>query len=84
MKQIIIASYSFIAAVIGAGFASGQEIMCYFVRFGKLGFPGIVIFAAVFAVFSFSVMCACKKLGILTENEKTSIKLAEIVIHWEQ
>lgn len=66
LKQIIIASYSFIAAVIGAGFASGQEIMCYFVRFGKLGFPGIVIFAAVFAVFSFSVMCACKKLGILT------------------
>lgn len=69
MKQIIIASYSFIAAVIGAGFASGQEIMCYFVRFGRLGFIGIAVFAAVFAVFSFSVMYSCKKLGILSFDE---------------
>ena len=56
MKQILIASYSLIAAVSGAGFASGQEIMCYFARFGRAGILGIAVFAAVFALFSFAVM----------------------------
>ena len=66
MKMIIIASYSYIAAVIGAGFASGQEIMCYFVRFGRYGALGILCFAMIFAIFSFSVMYACKLLNIST------------------
>lgn len=49
----------FIGTVIGAGFASGQEIMQFFTRFGKMGIlmlllTGIVFSAAGYAVFYIS------------------------------
>lgn len=64
MKKIILASYSFIAAFIGAGFASGQEIICYFVSFGRYGFIGVILSAFVFTVFSYAVMSVCRRLEI--------------------
>ena len=59
MKDILLVSYSFIAALIGAGFASGQEIMCYFVRFGRMGIIGIIITSLFFAVYIYSVLSVC-------------------------
>lgn len=64
VKKIILASYSFIAAFIGAGFASGQEIMCYFVDFGRYGFIGVIISAVTFTIFSYAVMSMCSRLDI--------------------
>ena len=62
MKNIFIAAYAYIAALIGAGFASGQEILCYFNRFGSNGFYGVIIAALIFAVFSYIIFYACIRI----------------------
>lgn len=59
LKNIFIAAYAYIAALIGAGFASGQEILCYFNRFGRYGFYGIIIAALTFAVFAYIIFYTC-------------------------
>lgn len=63
MKKIIIASYSFIAAIIGAGFASGQEILSFFVIYGKWGIAGIIISVLIFGSFAYFVIHESKKIG---------------------
>lgn len=41
---------TYIGAVMGAGFASGQEIQQFFARFGKWGLAGIALSAILFAL----------------------------------
>lgn len=57
-------SYAYIAALIGAGFASGQEILCYFTVFGRKGLYGVVIAAIIFALFAYSVL----RTAVLTNS----------------
>lgn len=59
MKNIIIVSFSIVAALIGAGFASGQEILCYFVAFGRNGIWGLLFATLFFGLFIFSVLIFC-------------------------
>ncbi len=61
MLNVIIASCSIVAALIGAGFASGQEILCYFVVFGRNGVWGLLAATLFFGVFIFSVLSFCNK-----------------------
>ena len=41
LKRAIGISMAFIGVVVGAGFASGQEAMQFFVAFGKWGLWGL-------------------------------------------
>src|SRR3546814_2577630 len=41
-------SIAFVGVVVGAGFASGQEIMQFFTSFGMVGLVGAVISGALF------------------------------------
>lgn len=59
MKNILIAAYAFAAALIGAGFASGQEILSYFVKYGKFGIIGITVTGLLFMLFSFIILTGC-------------------------
>lgn len=61
MISILIVSYSIIAAIIGAGFASGQEMLLYFVCFKKYGAIGIIVTAASFTYFVYTVLNTCIK-----------------------
>ncbi|PIC68439.1 hypothetical protein CSV71_12145 [Sporosarcina sp. P21c] len=49
MKKILRMGSAFIGIIVGAGFASGNEIMTYFTSFGYLGMIGAVICTALFA-----------------------------------
>lgn len=69
MLNIIIASCSIVAALIGAGFASGEEILCYFVVFGKHGVWGLTAVSLFFALFILSVLIYCIKNRITTYSE---------------
>lgn len=42
--------FSIIGALIGAGFASGQEMYLFFYRFGKLGILGLVLCSALIGI----------------------------------
>ena len=47
-------AFVFVGTVIGAGFASGQEVLQFFVRYGSSGILGIFI-----AVSFFTLLCTC-------------------------
>lgn len=56
MKNDLTVSGVYIASVIGAGFASGSEIVCYFAVYGKYGFLGIIIASLLFALSATAVL----------------------------
>lgn len=55
-KRAVAISLAFIGVVVGAGFASGQEAMQYFVAFGNRGFLGVVIGALLMMITGISIL----------------------------
>lgn len=49
MKRILLIASAFIGVIVGAGFASGQEVLQYFTSFGLMGTIGAIITTALFA-----------------------------------
>lgn len=47
---------TYVGTVVGAGFATGQEVLQFFVAFGLWGFAGIAVASAIFIFFGISVM----------------------------
>jgi uncharacterized membrane protein YkvI len=47
---------AFIGTVVGAGFATGQEVLQFFTLYGKMGFVGIILACILFCFFGFAVM----------------------------
>ena len=63
MKEIFMIVLVIIGALIGAGFASGQEIYSFFYSYGIIGLAGIII---TFILISFATY---KSLKLICENE---------------
>ena len=63
MKNILKVVFVIIGTLIGAGFASGQEIYLFFYRFGANGLLGIIVFV------SLTVFAIYKVLKIIYENQ---------------
>lgn len=59
VRNILAVSCGYAAAVIGAGFASGQEIVSFFLRYGKGSIIGIILSCVIFSLFSYAVMSRC-------------------------
>lgn len=49
MMRVLKIGFAFIGVIVGAGFASGQEILQYFTSFGTLGTIGALVSTALFA-----------------------------------
>ena len=64
MKKIISAVGIYIAAVVGAGFASGQEAVSYFVRYGRISLIGVAIASFLFGAFAYSISDGIRKLDL--------------------
>lgn len=47
---------TYIGTVVGAGFATGQEILQFFTRFGTLGLVGLIVTTLMFIVFGYIIM----------------------------
>ncbi|MDP2892514.1 MAG: hypothetical protein Q8O09_05195 [Bacillota bacterium] len=47
---------TYIGVVVGAGFASGQEILQFFAAYGPVGIAGVVLAAALFGFFGWIIM----------------------------
>lgn len=50
MKDILRISLAYVGVTVGAGFASGQEILQYFIAFGPMSLWGILIAAIILAI----------------------------------
>ena len=68
MKKILKAVFVIIGTLIGAGFASGQEIYIFFYQYGINGILGIIISSIILGLVTYKVLCICK------ENEVTNYK----------
>jgi len=83
MKKDLMVSGVYIAAVIGAGFASGAEIVHYFAKYHKFGFGGCIISAVLFGVMAYFILKLCKENQCDNFKEFTNIifpkKIASII-----
>lgn len=64
MGNIFAAACAYAATLIGAGFASGQEIISFFVRYGKMSIFAVILAAALMGAFAAAVMGECAELKI--------------------
>ncbi|MFZ3103027.1 MAG: hypothetical protein WA131_09880 [Desulfitobacteriaceae bacterium] len=55
-KTVFQVAATYVGAVMGAGFASGQEIQQFFTRFGYRGLAGIIVSAALFALLGWIIL----------------------------
>ena len=60
MKKIFQIGSAFIGIIVGAGFASGQEILQYFTSFGHLGTVAAILATALFAYLGMTLTTARK------------------------
>lgn len=61
-RNILSVVCGYAAAVIGAGFASGQEIISFFVRYGRYSIIGVALACVVFVLFAYAVLCSSVSL----------------------
>lgn len=88
MKQIIKAVLVIIGTTIGAGFASGQEILLFFNKYGKLGIIGIVTSCILSGLIIYQTLCITQKENTSSyenliekiSNKKTLNQAIEIIV----
>ncbi|MCL2357064.1 MAG: hypothetical protein FWC70_07895 [Defluviitaleaceae bacterium] len=62
---------------LGAGFASGRELLQYFVGFGRVGMWGLIISGVLFALVGWAVLSICRREGIKSYGELMRHMLGE-------
>ncbi|MCL1883781.1 MAG: hypothetical protein FWF81_08530 [Defluviitaleaceae bacterium] len=62
---------------LGAGFASGRELIQYFVGFGRVGMWGLIVSGLLFALVGWSVLTICRREGISSYSELMKHLLGE-------
>ena len=80
--------FSIIGTLIGAGFASGQEIYLFFYRYGLNGIMGLVLCSILIGIITYKTFLIIQKNKINTYEEflskvfksKIIIKISNIVI----
>lgn len=82
LKNILTITMVIIGSIIGAGFASGQEINSFFYKYGIIGILGIIISIFIISLIIYKVFFIIKKenintyknfLEIIFENNKNKI-----------
>ena len=66
-------AFTYVGTIVGAGFASGQEIKKYFADFGLYGLLGICITAVLFFCLGKKIMMLCQKNNIETYDKLLSL-----------
>lgn len=54
---------------LGAGFASGRELLQYFVGFGRIGMLGLILSGVLFALVGWAVLSICRREGLKSYGE---------------
>ncbi len=68
MSKAVKIACVYTAIILGAGFASGQELMNFFVKFESNGFIGMIIAGIIFSFIGFLVLDICLTQNIRTYN----------------
>ncbi|MCL5676624.1 MAG: hypothetical protein M1602_01870 [Firmicutes bacterium] len=68
-RDVLRVAATYIGTVVGAGFASGQEILRFFAVFGRHGLWGVAMATALFIVLGVAVMDLGRRLGADSHRE---------------
>ena len=60
---------TYIGTIVGAGFATGQEVLQFFTKFGAFGLAGLFLTTIMFIVFGYLIMDLGKKLNAQSHLE---------------
>ncbi|MCL2540181.1 MAG: hypothetical protein FWE53_01960 [Firmicutes bacterium] len=71
-KSFLIGALLF-GSVVGAGFASGKEILFYFARFGYISLIFVVLAVALFTYLGYVFLSLGRKFGLTTVKETSSV-----------
>ena len=77
MKNVLKVTFAYIAAVVGAGFASGSEAVLYFVKYGKISVIGVILTGIGLGLFSYIILSNCKKYNVYSFDKLTEILLGK-------
>lgn len=88
MKDILKTIFVIIGTIIGAGFASGQEIYMFFNKYGTIGILGIIISCSITGIIIYKVLDIVKSKNVYTytdflmllSNNKSTNKVMQIMI----
>lgn len=73
---------AYIGTIIGAGFASGQEIMQFFVRFGPKGLWGALVVGFLFCLLGGVTINLTQQYGFRTYRDLLDLKLGSKISVW--
>lgn len=76
--RILSAIFVIIGAIVGAGFASGQEIYTFFFVYGKWGIFGIIIATFLIGAATFKTLKIIKKYNVKSYDEFLDIIIGDI------
>lgn len=62
--NVLAVSGVYIATVVGAGFASGQEVVSFFVKYGNISIIGAAGVSILFGIALYTLLTYCRKSGI--------------------
>ncbi|MDR1533167.1 MAG: hypothetical protein LBS62_13480 [Clostridiales bacterium] len=68
-KDIFKVAGVYTSIILGAGFASGQELSQFFVRHGNWGFAGLVLAGVIFSFVGFATLHICLTKNISSYNQ---------------
>lgn len=68
-KQSLQIAFTYIGTVVGAGFASGREIIEFFVQYGAQGLIGIMLASALFVWAGIRIMLIANRIGAHSYQE---------------
>jgi uncharacterized membrane protein YkvI len=60
---------TYIGTVVGAGFATGQEVLQFFTRFGVMGLAGLMLTTVMFVLFGYITMDLGRQLNARSHRE---------------
>ncbi|HIV03058.1 MAG TPA: hypothetical protein IAC74_05735 [Candidatus Aphodoplasma excrementigallinarum] len=69
LKNTFLIAGTYVATVIGAGFASGQEILSYFVIYGKQSLYGLLLVCVLFTLCALCVLLRTERNGLESFDE---------------
>jgi len=83
MKKILKCLFIIIGTLIGAGFASGQEIFSFFNQFSDKGIIGIILSSVLFGIITYLMMNLSNKMNVsdyksLVKNNKVLVSILKI------
>ena len=77
MKNILKSVFVIVGAVVGAGFASGQEIYLFFYQYGINGMIGILVSSILLGIVICKVFSICKNKEIKNYREFLNLFIKE-------